>query len=396
MRVAIDAGTWFNGRGFGRFTRELLGELLLLPSDFEYVVLFDRPAPENFPAQTVQVVQQRLVTDAATADSSRSIGDMWRFSRAVHRTGASVVFYPAIYSWFPAPRGVASLVTIHDAIAEQFPALVLPARMNRIKWNLKVRLATLQATRFLTVSNAAKADIVRFLHLPPGKIDVATEGANRGFSAPTSPDHREFARHSVTTRLKLAADCRYFCYVGGFAAHKNVTQVIRSFAAMRDPTHWLLLVGDPDSHGFQSSILDIQSEIAASGPARSRIVFTGFVEDALLACVYAGADALIMPSLSEGFGLPAVEAMYCGTPVLGSTAGALPEVVGDAGVLFDAADTQGFAAAMQRVASDATWLHSLRTRTAKQAAKFTWRRAAELTLQSLQRTAELSGHRRRI
>src|SRR3974390_1426782 len=200
MRIGIDASSWYNGRGFGRFTRELVSALLEIPSRHAFVLFFDRSGPEGLKAEHIVVPQARAVTEAAVAGHSRSARDLLRFTPAARKAEVDVLFYPAVYSWFPCPPGLPNLVTLHDAIPERFPALVFPQAGARAMWSLKVRLARLQATRFLTVSHAAKREIVAHLGVDPQLIDVATEGPKSIF---------EPLPHAAALAARAAVCARY-------------------------------------------------------------------------------------------------------------------------------------------------------------------------------------------
>ena len=388
MRIGIDASAWHNGRGFGRFTRELATALVELGTGHSFVFFFDRDGPEGLDAERVVVHQSKAVTEAAVAGGSRSARDLLRFTAAAYRARLDVLFYPAVYSWFPCPPGLPNLVTFHDAIPERFPALVFPQLGARTMWNLKVRLARLQATRFLTVSRSAKEEIVRHLGVEPELIDVTTEGPKAVFRPVSSKADAERVRAEVGARYGMPAHARYFTYVGGFAPHKNVVALVRAFAALkaarRDDVH-LLLVGDLASHGFHSNIDEIRQCIADDPALAASVRFAGFAEDAWLAKIYASAVALVMPSFSEGFGLPAIEALACGTPVLASAQGALPEVVGDAGLFFNPDRVDEITACMQRLLENGDLGRDLAQKAIRRAREFSWNRGARLALDAIER-----------
>ncbi len=391
MRIGIDASTWSNTRGFGRFTRELVGAMLQQRSGHEFVLFFDHDAPPGLDATTVRVNAGRSVTEAAVADGSRSAPDLLRFTLAAARARLDVMFYPAVYSWFPCPPRLPNVLTLHDAIAEHFPQMVFPQRRARLFWNLKVRLACMQASRYLTVSESARREIVAYMKLDPARIDLTTEGPKPGFGPLESAARTEAVRVGIRDQLELPCSSRYFCYVGGFAPHKNVVGLVNAFSRLDSVRHadvHLLLVGDRASQGFSSNIDVLDRAIAASKGLSGRVHFTGFVSDALLADIYATSIALVIPSFSEGFGLPAIEAMACGTPVVASTQGSLPEVVGTAGVLVDPSDVAQIAAAMDRLARDQRFADELSARALSRAALFNWHEAATLALAAIERCVE--------
>jgi len=365
--------------------------MFALDQNNSYVLLSDDELPGLSTGANVEVARigvQRKVTESATASDRRTVGDMLAFRRAARAARLDVLFYPAVYSWFPPPRGLATVVTFHDAIAEHFPELVFPHRRQRLAWNAKTWMARKTAKRILTVSQAAKAEIVQYLSIPPQKIDVICEGAGAIFT----PENDATVRLEVRTRLGLKSDGRLLVYVGGFAPHKNLERLLEAFAQAitvkgADDLH-LVLTGDPKGGGFHSIYDKLQARIAATPVLTDRVSFTGYVSDPDLAALYSDALALVLPSLSEGFGLPALEAMSCGTPVLAANNGAVMEVAGAAGIGFDALDVGDIARAITTIASDTQIEAALRAHAIPETARNTWPQAAELTIASLLRTAK--------
>ena len=240
-----------------------------------------------------------------------------------------MLFYPAVYSWFPCPLGLPNLLTLHDAIAEHFPDLVFPRARYRAAWNLKVRLARAQASRFLTVSDAAREEIVAYMGIARERIDLTTEGPKAQFRAPASAADRARLRTELAARFKLPEGTRTFCFVGGFAPHKNLLGLLDAFEQVVQggpgDVH-LLLVGDPGGAGFHSNLEQLNRRLADDAQLAARVHFTGFVDDDTLAAIYAASIGTVLPSFSEGFGLPIVESMACGTPVLAARVGSMPEI----------------------------------------------------------------------
>lgn len=392
MRIGIDASTWSNGRGFGRFTREIVKALLRLPTDHEFHLFSDNPSAlsvDSGNARVIPVGASKPVTESAVSDRRRGMLDVLAFSRAVVRSRPDVMFYPAVYSWFPCPPGIPVVLTLHDAIAEHFPDLVFPGWKNRQLWRLKVKLACMQATRYLTVSNAAREEIHRHLGIDRNLIDLTTEGPNEAFKPPEDSEAREQIRQDTIQAFGLHCDARILVYVGGFAPHKNLIRLLDALAELKDDSGFddvrLLMVGDHSGHGFHSNYDEIAQRIESDHRLRGSVVFTGFVTDEALAGIYASSVALVLPSLSEGFGLPAVEAMSCGTPVLASNRGPLPEIVGEAGRLFDPSSTREIAEAMAGILECPREGNGLRATALAQAERFTWEAGAESVLETLER-----------
>lgn len=386
MLIGIDATCWWSRRGFGRFTRELLKAMFALRSEHHFCLFVDRAPEMEMVHPHVKVVQlnpSSLVTVAANASGSRSLRDVWAFTEAASREPLDLMFFPAVYSWFPIRPGIPVVVTMHDAIAEHFPELIFPNRKGRLFWNLKMRLARAQASRILTVSNAAKEEIIAHLGVRADVIDVVTEAADARFI----PSTDEIAQSEARLRVKLPLACRFIIYVGGLAPHKNISGLLDGFAMAADKPGMedihIALVGDPGGDGFHSNYDTLLQKVKNDPRLHARVHFTGYVSDEDLVLLYSSALAVALASFSEGFGLPAIEAMSCGLPVLASTAGSIPEVVGDAGIYFDPSNVNQIADAIYQVATDRHVVADLREKALARSSQFTWQNAARLTIDHL-------------
>jgi len=387
MRIGIDASCWWSRRGFGRFTRELLIAMFDESRGHEFYLFVDRPPEPEMQRPGVHVIQVAIsqpVTEAAVAEGSRAVRDVWAFTRAVSAQSIDVMYFPAVYSWFPAPFKLPTVVTLHDAIAEHFPSLIFPDFKSRMLWSLKMRLARWQADRIMTVSEAAKKEIIEYLHVRPEVIDVVSEAADPRFK----PEPDMVKRAAARERACLPSDVRLIVYVGGLAPHKNIPGLLNGLIIAIDKggiddVH-LALVGDLAGDGFHSHYEELMAIVQADKRLAGRVHFTGYVSDEDLVSLYSDALAVTMPSFSEGFGLPAIEAMACGVPVLASSAGSVPEVVAGAGLYFDPYKVEQIAAAIHQIASDTDVLTQLRQKASARAAEFTWARAARMALNSIE------------
>ena len=390
MKIGIDAACWWSNRGFGRFTRELLKAMFTAPNGNEFCLFVDRqPVPDMIQpgVDVVMVNTDRHVTESAVASGSRSLRDLYAFSRAVSKQSLDVMFFPAVYSWFPVRRRLPVVVTLHDAIAEHYPDLIFPDFRGRLLWGLKMRLACWQAHRIMTVSSAAKDEIVQHIGIDAGRIDVVSEAADPRFRQITDSGLLASARE----RNKLPVGVRIIVYVGGFAPHKNLHGLLEGFEQALEMKNMedvhLAMIGDPGGDGFHSNYQQLHDRINTSSRLRGRVHFTGFVPDEDLVALYSDALAVILPSYSEGFGLPAIEAMACRIPVLASRSGSLPEVVGDGGLYFDPHDTAQIAACIGRIAGERETLSILKEKAYSRSRGFTWSRAAELSLGFLEKAS---------
>ena len=320
MRVGVDATCWANDRGYGRFTREMVTAMVAIAPDIEFVCFLDAEAAARFQlrgpnVRTITVPLSAAPSRAASAAGNRSVRDMFRMTAAVAREMPDCFFSPSVYTYFLLPLGLPAVITIHDAIAERFPKLTLASPRARIFWRLKVWLALKQARHIVTVSDFAARDIARIHRLPAERITVALEAPSAAYLSQLSPAQTE----AISARVGIPAGAAWFTYVGGFSPHKNVPVIVRAHAELvkelgAHAPH-LVLVGAAERdvfHGDQRAIRDA----IASARTKDLIHWTGFLDDADIASLHAGAIALLLPSECEGFGLPAVEAAACGAPVI--------------------------------------------------------------------------------
>lgn len=355
MRIGVDACCWANGRGYGRFTRELIKAMVGIADD-EFILFADDEAAARIDLEApnlrlVRVVQSASPTRAAAADGRRSVRDMLRFTRAVWREPLDVFFSPSVYTYFPLPPRLATVVAIHDAIAERFPQLTFASNRARLFWRGKVALALRQARLVLTVSDHSARDIETTLGVSRRKIRVAGEAAASIYRPSDSTDQIAEA----ATNVGLPSGTRWFVYVGGFNPHKHVDHVIRAHAALLretgDRTPHLLLIGDSTGDVFHGNLQSIRRAITDMG-TETLVHWTGFVPDEELRHLHSGALALLLPSECEGFGLPAVEAAACGTPVIATTESPLPDLLAGGGIFVKPRDEQALLDAMRLMACD--------------------------------------------
>ena len=390
MRIGVDASCWANGRGYGRFTQELMRAMVAAAPDDEFACFVDAAAAARWDldapnVQLIEVAQSAAPTEAASADGSRGPADLLRFSAAVAREPMDVFCSPSVYTYFPLPPRLRAGVTIHDAIAERFPELTLPTRRARLFWKAKVALAILQARIVLTVSNYAASELVEVLGIPRATLRVAVEAP----AAIYTPSHADDIARSRRA-LGLPDDARWFTYVGGFSPHKRVAAIVRAHAALaaslgaRAP--YLLLVGAMSGDVFLGNQGEIRAAIEACGTSHL-VKWTGFLADEDLRHVHSGALALVLPSLAEGFGLPAVEAAACGCPVIATTASPLPELLAGGGIFVDPRDETALEPAMRAMATNEPLRARMARIAASRAGALTWPVAADAALGALREAA---------
>jgi glycosyltransferase involved in cell wall biosynthesis len=276
----------------------------------------------------------------------------------------------------PALRGCRAVITVHDLAPLRWPEHYLRLPHARIGHAWEYALAR-RADAIIAVSEATRRDVVDLLRVPPERVTVIPEAVDTDFAPPSAEEGRRVA-------ATFGVPGRYVLYVGQFDPRKNMDGLLTAFAraAATDGELRLVIAGDL---GKLSSFL--RQALERTRAPRDRIVVTGRVDDATLAALYAGADCLLHAALLEGFGLTPLESLAAGTPVVGYRAGAVEEVVGDAGVLVDARDPDALGDALVAYLGDGARQRDLRARARPRAARFSWDRAAADTLGVYRRTA---------
>lgn len=310
---------------------------------------------------------------------------MLRFTRAVAAERLDAFFSPTVYTYFPLPPLLPALIGIHDAIAERFPDLTLPSARARLFWRAKVGLAIRQARLILTVSDYAAAEIARVHRIAPHRIRIAPEAAADAYRLPVEPT----AVAAAARRIGLPRDARWIVYVGGFNPHKHVDLLVRAHARLagrRDDAPHLVLVGRRSGDVFHGDQAAIERAIAEGGAA-SLVHWTGFLPDDELRQVVAGAAVSVLPSASEGFGLPAVEAAACGTPVIATTESPLPALLAGGGIFVPPGDLDALDVALEQLLGDETLRRQMGAVARERALMLSWDVAARNTLDAIREVA---------
>jgi glycosyltransferase involved in cell wall biosynthesis len=373
----VDATSWSNRRGFGRFTRNVVERLVALDPQTTYVLLLDDASAtaSSLPADAERLVVRlaRPASEAASADSNRGLLDLVRLARAARGAQLDAFLFTSMLTYFPVP-GVPTVVGLHDTIADEHPDLTFPSRRSRWFWSLKHRVATKTAKQLFTVSAASRTAVAHQAGIAPARLPIV----------PEAPDPVFFPRPSEEVaeelfRLGLDSDRGFVLYAGGISPHKNIETLLDAYAQVaskRVPAPPLVLVGDLESETYVSAAVAIRQRIDELGLA-AHVLLPGFVPDETLACLYTAATAVALPSLAEGFGLPAVEAAACGAPVLLSDLPAHRESLGDGGLYFSPRDATALAASLDTMFDDEAARAALASRGSAAVAGLTWDAAAE-------------------
>jgi glycosyltransferase involved in cell wall biosynthesis len=365
MRVALNAIYVGDGVAGGRVYRDgLLRGLAAVGSPFAFDVLTRRgPDLPPLPAERFRAVEAPV---SGRSTLRRTLWEYGVLPVRVRRGGYAV--YHALGGLSPRVRGVPVILTIHDLIFQDFPAST--GRLDRLFRTVVLPRAARRADRVIVDSLAVGRQVVERLGVAEQRVRVVPLGAGHGFRR-VDDDARVAA-----VRARFGARPPYVIAVGRGYPHKNLTGLLRAIAVLRRDhlDAQLVLVGE--RFRAAAEVERLTAELGLGGA----VVWTGFAAADDLDALYSGAAAFAFPSLAEGFGLPPLEAMACGAPVVASNLTAVPEVVGDAGLLADPRDPEAFAAALGRVLADPALAAELRSRGFARAAEFTWDRCAEQTL----------------
>jgi glycosyltransferase involved in cell wall biosynthesis len=313
-----------------------------------------------------------------TALRSIPLRRLWTHARlgpAARRDRPDVLFVPAHV--IPLIHPPACVVTLHDLGYLAFPEAHTARR--RLELHLTTRWSLHAARRVIAISAATRSDLVRHYGADPAKISVVHHGLSPAFRPVDPPT-------IAAVRARHQLNGPYLLYVGTIQPRKNLARLIEAFARIcalpeTPPDLSLAIAG---RRGWLTAQIERQ---ATDLGINDRVRFLGYVPDADLPALIGGALAFTFPSLYEGFGMPVLEAMACGTPVLCSNTSALPEVAGDAAILVDPHAVDAIAAGLARLVADAPLREQLRTRGLAHAAVFTWERCARATLDVLRAAA---------
>jgi glycosyltransferase involved in cell wall biosynthesis len=375
--VGIDARK-LRDFGIGSYIRNLLEAISRQPESERYRFRVyarrsDREVMPDLP-QNFQIVEDE--------SPGYSLAELTRFAFRLYRDRLDL--FHATHYVLPPLRGRA-VVTIHDIIHLLYPQL-LPNRLALVYARVMIRRALSRADRIITVSYNSKRDLVDYFGITPGRVDVIYNGVSRRFR----PDIPAEERERVAKKYGLRTP--YLLFLGGERPHKNAQNVIRAFAEARrsrpDLPHVLALAGPIPRNTARIDALIGALDLGSS------IARPGLIEEDDLPGLFAGADVLLYPTLYEGFGMPVVEAMASGTPVLTSSTSALQEIAGGYSFLVDPLDVDAIARGIVALTTDPKIRSDYVELGRKRALDFSWHKAAERTLEVYAEALAGTGNRK--
>jgi len=369
MRIAVNTRLFLKNRleGIGWFAHETLSRMVRQHPEHEFIFFFDRPFHPDF-------VFEKNVTPVVLGPQARHpflylIWSEIRIPAALKKYRADV---------YLSPDGLGSLTTkvptclvIHDLAYLHFPDFI--DRMHRWHYRRYLPRFAQKATRIVAVSEFTKQDIVRAYHVPAEKIDVVYNSAHTAYRE-LSPPEKEAVKEQYTQGEE------YFLFTGALHPRKNIINLLKAFVQFkrRQRSNFKLVVVGRMAWQYKEI-----EEAKKKMPYKDDVIWTGYLDIEELRKITASAYALVFPSLFEGFGIPIVEAMACGVPVLVSQTSSMPEVGGDAALLFNPESPEDIAASMMQIYKD----EHLRSKMVKAAhlrsQLFSWDISAEKLWESL-------------
>jgi len=363
MLIGIDASRSAapERTGTENYSLNLIRHLLALGYDHHYCLYFNCP-----PSCELRITNYEL--------RIMPFPHLWthlRLSWEMARHPPDLLFVPAHVLPIVHPR--CSVVTVHDLGYLYYPEA--HRLLDRIYLDLSTRYNARAASHLIADSSVTKRDLIERYGIKPDKITVVYPGYDETIFQPVRDEE---AIEAVKTRYDIVSD--YILFVGTLQPRKNLACLIEAFSNLQSPISNLQLVIAGKKGWLYKEVFQQVENLGLEGSA----VFTDYVPEGDLPALLSGARLFVFPSLYEGFGLPVLEAIACGTPVVCSNASSLPEVVGDAAVLVDPMDVEGLAMAIERVLGDEELRAKLIERGFEQAKKFSWERCARETLDVLE------------
>jgi len=374
MRIIIDASVLclrrYTKGGQQRYTRELLLHLDTVARDAAYIVWFNFVNPANLPLYEQalrELSQTKLRYRTIRCRIPPQILEPLRVPVEIFTGSADVFHAPTAAAY--STRRAKYVVTIHDLAYFDHPECFDFPDIDQCKRHVKW-LAN-RATMVLTVSEHARGTIIERLGVPPDRVRAIYHGVSRTFCE----EMEDVPFRVVQERFGIRKP--YILFVSTIQPNKNVVRLLEAFDLLRRaelPGWQLVLVGQ---RGWLAESILERAEALALG---RDVVFTGFVEEEMLPGFYQNAEVFVLPSLVEGFGIPVIEAMASGTPVVVSKGGALPEIVGDAGLLIDPYSSEDIAGGILRAVTDRALRDQLIARGRVRSSQFRWEQTAQETM----------------
>jgi glycosyltransferase involved in cell wall biosynthesis len=388
MKIGIDCRMYSSRfTGIGRYVYELTENIFRLDRENEYVLFFNEAEFTHFTPPNDKV--EKVLVNAP----HYSLAEQTKFLHVLNKEKLDLMHF----THFNAPifYNRPSVVTIHDLTLSFYPGKKMAQPLQRFGYHLTIESAVRKAKKIIAVSQNTKKDLQQIFKTPDEKISVIYEGVHEKFHPAQDAvdfkkiqDVKEKFIRAHGTRAEESAlsgpeaskeDKPYLLYTGVWRSHKNLPNLLQAFHILKndyDFDGYLVITGRPDP--LYAPELE---EKALSLKLENDVIFTGLVEEKDLVPLYDGALAYVFPSLYEGFGLPPLEAMQCGVPVIASNISSIPEICGQGNaVFFNPADPQDMAEKIFQVTSQKSVRENLIANGLQRVKQFSWQKMTEQTL----------------
>lgn len=372
MRIAIDARAvnWYRGTGIGTYTENLLRYLIFKNDTHDYQIYWSGDGYENFEKENIQI--------SLSSKKHHRFFEQYYFPNNLDKEKIGLYHIPQNGMGFSETISCKTIVTIHDLIPYIMPETVGKGYLSKFLREMPKIMENTEA--IITVSEWSKKDILEFFPMNPDKIHVTPLAADMKYK----PLNKENCR--IFLKDNFGIDRPFILYIGGFSPRKNVKSLILAFAELYnqlDREIDLVIVGAKKDEG------NTLAELSGNLDLASHIKFTGFVEENHLPILYNGCELFVYPSLYEGFGLPPLEAMSCGAPVIASSVTSIPEVVQDCAALFDPFDTKALTEILGKYLTSPMLCNEMVEKGLRRAKDFSWAKTAEATLKVYEKILDM-------
>ncbi|MCB2289234.1 glycosyltransferase family 4 protein [Clostridium sp. CS001] len=365
MRIAIDARgiNLYSGTGIGTYTENVLRNLINIDDTNNYHVFWSGNDYESIKRENCKIVM--------TSKKQQRFFEDYYFPENISKENIDVYHMPQNGIGFSQEVSCKKITTIHDLIPYVMPETVGKGYL--IKFLKEMPMIIGGSDGIITVSEFSKRDILKFFPIDESKIFVTPLAADKKYV----PKDKIYCRNFLKDKYNLADP--FILYLGGFSERKNIASALIAFSKVYkdlDKKYNLVIVGDYKDPSQR--LVKLVAELKID----SNVIFTGFVPEEHLPMFYNGCDTFIYPSFYEGFGLPPLEAMNCGTPVIASNLTSIPEVVGDGGILINPYDISEISFAIGNLLGSEKLRQELSYKALKRAKEYSWQNTARSTLKA--------------
>lgn len=365
MKIAMDARgiNWYKGTGIGTYTDKILRYMIQNNKDNFYQIYW---SGENY--QDFEDVNTKIVI--ASKKHHRFFEQQY-FPSNLKKENVDIYHIPQNGIGISESIPCKKVVTIHDLIPYILPETVGRGYLSKFLREMPRILELCDGV--ITVSECSKRDILKFFPIEEDKVFVTPLAADSKYKPLDKDKCQEILReaYNITKPFVL--------YIGGFSPRKNVSALMTAFSSIHknlDEEHDLVIVG------ANKDDINILKQLSVDLNIESNVIFTGFVQEELLPVFYNSCNVFVYPSIYEGFGLPPLEAMSCGTPVITSDISSIPEVVGDGGILIDPFNMKSIMYSLEALLNDESIRIELSTKALKRASQFSWSKTSEQTIEA--------------